>query len=193
MPHFFHETDKVDYMKIINSIPPWELVLLDKDLPGLESEYLAVYQDFEKDIYMALESAMDLLDKYEKMILVFPSEENYPPEIVKGFRQFCQTHNKSFSIIESAYNQILYPGTAYIVVEENDLAELIKKVRQSSYLLGREIGLTSFNDTTLKELLSITVITTDFETMGRMAAALLLEKKQIKVKNNFSMIRRSSL
>jgi DNA-binding transcriptional regulator YhcF (GntR family) len=193
MPHFFHEIDKVDYMKIINQIPAEELVLLDKDLLGLESEYLAVYQDFEKDIFSALESATDLLDKYPQMTLVFPSEENYPPEIVKGFRRFCQVYNKSFSIIESAYNEVLYPGTAYIVVEENDLAELVKKVRQSSYLLGREIGVMSFNDTTLKELLSITVITTDFETMGRMAAALLLEKKRIKVKNNFSMIRRSSL
>jgi DNA-binding transcriptional regulator YhcF (GntR family) len=193
MPHFFHETDKVDYMKIIQSIPPEELVLLDKDLPGLQSEYLSVYQDFEKDIFNALESATDLLNKYQKIILVFPSEENYPPEIVKGFRHFCQVHNKNFSIIENAHNEILYPGTAYVVVEENDLAELIKKVRQSSYLLGREIGVTSFNDTTLKELLSITVITTDFETMGRMAAALLLDQKRIKVKNAFCMIRRSSL
>lgn len=193
MPHFFEETDKVDVMKVIKSIPPGELVLLDKDLPGLQSEYLAVYQDFEKDIFNALESATDLLSKYQKLTLVFPSEGNYPPEIVKGFRNFCLVQNKQFSIIESAYNEILFPNTAYVVVEENDLAELVKKVRQSSYLLGREIGITSFNDTTLKELLSITVVTTDFETMGRMAAALLLDQKRIKVKNAFWMIRRSSL
>ncbi|CAN5720206.1 GntR family transcriptional regulator [soil metagenome] len=193
MPHFFEDTDKVDVMEVIRSIPPAELVLLDKDLPELQAEYLAVYQDFEKDIFNALESATDLLGKYQKMTLVFPSEGNYPPEIVKGFRSFCRAHNKQFSLIESAYNEILYPGTAYVVVEENDLAELVKKVRQSSYLLGREIGVTSFNDTTLKELLAITVITTDFETMGRMAAALLLDQKRIKVKNAFWMIRRSSL
>jgi DNA-binding transcriptional regulator YhcF (GntR family) len=197
MPHFFQDIDKVDYMKIISSIPTEELVLLDKDLPQLTTNHLAVYQDFEKDIFNALESATDLLEKYNKLVLVFPNESNYPfnyPfEIVQGFCLFCIEHNKEFDIVESAFDQILYPGTAYITVEETDLAELIKKVRQSSYLLGREIGLISFNETTLKELLSITVITTDFETMGRMTAALLLEKKRIKIKNTFSMIRRSSL
>jgi DNA-binding transcriptional regulator YhcF (GntR family) len=197
MPHFFQDIDKVDYLKIIQSIPAEELVLLDKDLPQLNSPHLSVYQDFEKDIYTALESATDLLEKYKKLILVFPNEANYPfnypLEIVQGFCLFCIEYNKEFDIVESAFDQILYPGTAYITVEETDLAELIKKVRQSSYLLGREIGIISFNETTLKELLNITVITTDFETMGRITAALLLENKQIKIKNTFSMIRRNSL
>jgi DNA-binding LacI/PurR family transcriptional regulator len=66
-------------------------------------------------------------------------------------------------------------------------------VRQSPYALGQEIGIISFNETTLKELLNITVITTDFNTMGNTAATLLLENKRIKVKNPFYMIRRDSL
>jgi DNA-binding LacI/PurR family transcriptional regulator len=41
--------------------------------------------------------------------------------------------------------------------------------------------------------LSITVITTDFEAMGRTAASLLLDQKRVKVKNPFRMIRRDSL
>jgi DNA-binding LacI/PurR family transcriptional regulator len=45
----------------------------------------------------------------------------------------------------------------------------------------------------LKELLGITVITTDFEAMGRTAAELLLEKQRVKVKNPFYTIRRGSL
>jgi DNA-binding transcriptional regulator YhcF (GntR family) len=193
MPHFFQDVDKVDFMKVIRSIPADELVLLDKDLPQLESKYLAVFQDFEKDIYSALESATDLLEKYRRLTLVFPSEGNYPLEIIQGFRLFCIQYRKEFSIIESAFDQTLHPGTAYIVVEETDLAELIKKVRQSEYRMGQDVGLISFNETTLKELLSITVITTDFEQMGRTAATLLLEKQRIRIKNTFYMIRRNSL
>jgi DNA-binding LacI/PurR family transcriptional regulator len=90
-------------------------------------------------------------------------------------------------------DEVLQTETAYLVVEEHDLADLVKKVRQSNYTLGKEIGIVSFNETTLKELLGITVITTDFETMGRTAAALLLDKKKIKVKNPFYMIRRETL
>ena len=73
------------------------------------------------------------------------------------------------------------------------LAELIKKSRSSQLTLGKDIGVISFNETALKELLDITVITTDFEKMGRTAATLLINNERIKVKNPFYMIRRGSL
>ena len=193
MPHFFPELDKDLAIKVLEKIPTNELVLLDKDLPDFKHECLTVYQDFEKDVSGALEDAQDLLAKYKRIILVFPSDGNYPVEIVRGVRFYCNYAKKEFIFKENAESEILQTETAYVVVEETDLAELVKKTRQSSYTLGKEIGIISFNETTLKELLGITVITTDFETMGRTAAALLLDNKKIKVKNPFYMIRRESL
>lgn len=193
MPHFFPETDKALALKTIEKIPAEELVILDKDLPDYQKPVLSVYQDFENDIFDALESANDLLEKYQRMVLIFPSDGNYPKEIVTGFRFFCINSQKEYAIKENAFDEIPQPKTAYVVVEETDLADLIKKTRQTNYELGQDIGIVSFNETTLKELLEITVITTDFETMGRTAAALLLDKKQIKVKNPFYIIRRKSL
>ncbi|GAB2476990.1 GntR family transcriptional regulator [Hymenobacter qilianensis] len=194
MPHFALDLDKADYKSVLNSIPANELVLLDKDLPDMKRDVLTVYQDFDKDIFTALEGVQDLLEKYERMVLVLPSVgNNYPVEIAWGFRTFCINYNKGFSVKENAINEVLEAGTAYVVVETTDLAELMKKVRQTPYLLGREIGILSFNASTLKELLGITVITTDFEAMGRTAAELLLEKQRVKVKNPFYTIRRGSL
>ena len=193
MPHFFPESDQSLALKTLEKIPAAELVLLDKDLPEYTKPCLSVYQDFEKDIFDALESAQDLLVKYQRLVLIFPSDGNYTTDIVKGFRYFCIDSQKDFAIKENAFDEILQPKTAYVVVEDTDLAELIKRTRQTNYILGQDIGIVSFNETTLKELLEITVITTDFETMGRTAAALLLDKKQIKVKNPFYIIRRNSL
>lgn len=193
MPHFFPDSEKSIAMKALEKIPSDELVLLDKDLPEYKNECLSVYQDFERDVAEALESANDLFTKYQRVVLVFPSDGNYPVDIVRGVRYFCVNAHKEFIIRENVDEELLIPQTAYVVVEEHDLAELVKKVRQSSYSLGNEIGVVSFNETTLKELLGITVITTDFETMGRTAAALLLDKKKIKVKNPFYMIRRETL
>ena len=193
MPHFTQDLDKVNYLSVLETIPPNELVLLDKDVPELATAPLSVYQNFDKDICEALENAQDLLAKYSRMVLVLPSDGNYPTEIAHGFRSFCVNYNKVFTIKENAANESLQPGTAYVVIEETDLSELVKKVRQSSYRLGQEIGIISFNETTLKELLNITVITTDFEAMGYTAASLLLDNKHIKVKNPFYMIRRDSL
>ena len=193
MPHFFPESDKALAIKVLEKIPVHELILLDKDLPDFKHECLTVYQDFEKDVSEALEGAQDLLAKYKRIILVFPSDGNYPIEIMRGVRYFCNYAKKEFIFKEQIEGEVLQAETAYVVVEETDLAELVKKTRQSSYTLGKEIGIISFNETMLKELLGITVITTDFETMGRTAAALLLDNKKIKVKNPFYMIRRESL
>ncbi|GAB2577081.1 GntR family transcriptional regulator [Spirosoma areae] len=193
MPHFTQDLDKADYMSVLASIPSGELVLLDKDVEELPGTPLSVHQNFDKDISEALENAQDLLAKYSRMVLILPSDGNYPVEIARGFRSFCVNFRKEFTIKENAVDETLTTGTAYVVIEETDLSELVKKVRQSSYQLGSDIGIISFNETTLKELLNITVITTDFEAMGYTAASLLLDHKRIKVKNPFYMIRRGSL
>ena len=193
MPHFTQDLDKSNYLKVLETIPSNQLVLLDKDVPELPGTFLSVHQNFDKDIREALETAQDLLAKYSRMVLVLPSDGNYPVEIARGFRSFCINANKEFVIKENALNEQLQAGTAYVVVEEMDLSELVKKVRQSTFTLGREIGMISFNETTLKELLNITVVTTNFEAMGYTTGALLLDNKRIKVKNPFYMIRRGSL
>ncbi|MEZ0482906.1 GntR family transcriptional regulator [Fibrella aquatica] len=193
MPHFTQDLDKANYMQVLESIPSNQLVMLDKDVPELAGNFLSVHQNFDKDIREALETAQDLLTKYSRMVLILPSDGNYPVEIARGFRSFCINANKEFAIKENAINEHLQAGTAYVVVEETDLSELVKKVRQTNFQLGREIGMISFNDTTLKELLDITVVSTNFEAMGYTTASLLLDNKQIKVKNPFYMIRRGSL
>ncbi|PRY03125.1 GntR family transcriptional regulator [Pontibacter ummariensis] len=193
MPHFFEDVDQNEYKQIIKSIPTEELVLLDKDVPSLNSKYLAVYQDFEKDIFKALQSALDLLNKYQKMTLIFPTDEHYPKEILNGFKYFCLCYNKNFSIINRLSEEAPQLGTVYIVIEESDLGGLLKQIKLSNFTPGKEVGIISFNDTTLKEILSVTIVTTDFEAMGSTAANLLLDKKQVKVKNSFYMIRRASL
>lgn len=193
MPHFTHTTPPEDYLRVLRGIPPAQLVLLDKDVPALKYNHLAVFQDFALDIGGALESAAADLAKYPRMRMILPSDENYPVEIDQGFRQFCLGHAKDFAVRENAREEVMAFGTCYVVLRETDLVELVKKIRQTPYLLGREIGLISFNETPLKELLGMTVITTDFQYMGRTAATLLLAGKREKVRNPFSMIRRGSI
>lgn len=193
MPHFLADSDKEECRQIIQMIPPDELVLLDKDFPALKKKYMAVYQDFKEDIYNALRSASDLLEKYERLTMIFPDYSNHPTEIIEGTRQFCTEQRKKFSVVSDFDEKTFTAGTAYIVIAESDLARLIKKVRTSEHRLGQHIGIISFNETVLKELLDITVITTDFDAMGRTAASLILTKQYDHVKNPFYVIKRQSL
>jgi len=124
---------------------------------------------------------------------VFPSLSNHPKEIVEGVKQFCKENKKKLSLLPTVNDDMPQKGAAYIVVSEADLAHLIKKARMAGYELGKDTGIISFNETVLKELLDITVITTDFEQMGRTVAELIIDRDFRQVKNPFYMIRRKSL
>jgi DNA-binding transcriptional regulator YhcF (GntR family) len=195
MPHFYEGLDKVDIQKEIEALAKDELVLLDKNMPQISGQFLSVYQDFENDIYEVLEGSLNVLAKYEKLILVFPDNENYPSEIITGFRNFCKHYKQNFAVIENTLNFKLEKKNLYIVIEEIDLVNLVKQAIEKDYRLGKDIGIISFNETPLKEILAggIATISTNFEIMGSTTATLILEKQRIKIKNPFSLIRRSSL
>lgn len=193
MPHFFHHTAEEEYLNIIRQIPPEQLIILDKSLAHLGSDYSGVFQDFRQDIYKVLDGARHLLKKYQRLVIVFPSHSNHPLEIIEGASEFCVQYGKTLTVIPNADEETLIPGTVYLIISEADLAHLIKKVRNSPYVLGQEIGIISFNETILKELLDITVITTDFERMGKTAAGMILNQEFSQVTNPFFMIQRSSL
>ncbi|MCU0340106.1 MAG: GntR family transcriptional regulator [Spirosomaceae bacterium] len=195
MPHFYEEADKSTVLQLIRQIPTSELVILDKDVPELQTKYRAVFQDFSNDIYNALVSGADLFNKYEELVLVFPQDVKYPKEIITGFRNFCIHHHKPYRIIDKGSDEPQLAHKAYVVLEDSDLAELIKKCKQQQLLLGQDVGVVAFNDTPLKEVLAdgITVVSTDHPQMGRTAAELILHPTVEKRKNPFAMIRRHSL
>ena len=195
MPHFYEATNHVNVVAILQQIPLENLIILDKQIPELTGKYAAVFQDFNADIYESLCAGIDLIEKYEELVIVFPKDVKYPQEILQGFRNFCVHYNKKGRVIDKANNEVNIASKAYIVLEDADLAELVRQTRHQQLELGKDIGIISFNDTPLKEVLAegITVISTDHAQMGITAANLLLEKKTIKVKNPFSLIRRKSL
>lgn len=193
MPHFTTHVEAAT--QVIQKIPEDKLVLLDKNLDAYKGNCAAVYQDFERDIRTALHSGKGLLRKYDKFVLVYPKEVSYPIEIVKGFRQFCRETAMEHAVVSCISEAPLVSGTAYIVLEESDLATLIQEARAKNLPLGEKIGLISYNDTPLKKILDngITVISTDHERMGEVAGYLMKHKMREKVHNPFTLIRRNSL
>jgi DNA-binding transcriptional regulator YhcF (GntR family) len=194
MPHFYD--DPAEALKVIKSIPAEQLVILDQNIPYTDLRSPAVYQDFQNDIVEALEGGMDLLSKYEKLYLVYPKIVSYSPEIIQGFKKFCMQNNFKFDVLSEINDDTeINKKEVYIVIEENDLCNLIKKSREKDYEIGKDIGIISYNDSPLKEILldGITVISTDHTKMGETAARLILDNRNEKIKNPFIMIRRGSL
>ena len=194
MPHFYD--DPAQAIHIIKTIPQDKLIILDKNIASPEINSASVYQDFQNDITESLEQGLDLLSKYDRLYLVFPGNGKYPTEIIQGFRKFCMQNNFKGDVFEEINETTdIKSKNAYIVIEESDLCNLIKKTRSNNLQIGKDIGIISYNDSPLKEILldGITVITTDHNKMGETAARLILENSKEKIKNPFVLIRRGSL
>ena len=200
MPHFRNDAFQHvgcsnEILEAIKEIPEEKLVVLDREVKNLSNAIIKIYQDFTNDIYTALNSGMEELRKYKKIILVYPSKAiyPYPKEIVIGFKRFCIKNNLDYEILDEIYDSMeLQIKDLYIIIQEQDLVSLVKQVRDRHFKLGEDIGIISYNDTPLKELLGITVITTDFKQMGTMAAKMILDKQAHTAKNDFNFINRFS-
>lgn len=200
-PHFKdanggHANELPEVIEALKRIPETKLTLIDNQISSLGFEVASVYQDFRNDIYESLQEGLPKIQRYEKLVFVFPSNPvyPYPVEIVKGFKQFCVNFNFDFDIINEVEDGMNFqPGTLFIIIEETDLVNLMKQIRCAGMEAGREVGIISYNDTPLKELLGITVISTDFTVMGETAAYMILKRKREVVKNVFHFIDRNSV
>jgi DNA-binding transcriptional regulator YhcF (GntR family) len=193
IPHFM-EGEEQGY-ETINTLPKEKLLLLDKIVPGITGEYAAAYENFEKDIYTALVEATDPLSKYHTLKMVFPSYSYYPVEIVRGFKNFCQDYAFSYKIVHNIKEEQVHTGEVYLNVMEDELVAVLERLLSSGLVIGKEVGVISYNETPVKKFIlnGITTISTDFHQMGITAAQLILANSKEKKEIPFKLRLRASL
>ncbi|WP_397445692.1 GntR family transcriptional regulator [Polaribacter sp. R77954] len=200
MPHF--RTDDLTHIsttkkvtKVINKIPKQNLILLDNN-SKIDGNFKEVFQDYENDIFSALNQGAKSISKYNKLTIVYPKTSfyPYPKGILDGFKKYCVQNNFKFEIIEEVTEQTsITSKSLFITLEDSDLVKVVNKIKSSKYKLGKDIGVVSYNDSPLKQLLGITVITTNFSSMGEHAANMILQNKKESVKIPINFIERASL
>jgi hypothetical protein len=193
IPHFIEGSENA--ATIINTLPKEKLILLDKIIPGISGEYGAVYENFEEDVYEALQQAGERLSKYETLKIIFPAHSYYPNEILTGFIKFCQDYAFNYKVVSNIKNDEVGKREAYIAVMEDDLVKLVENIILRKLRVGKDVGIISYNETPLKKIIlnGITTISTDFNEMGRMTAKLILEKSKEHLHVPFKLTLRDSL
>ncbi|MFA8435231.1 MAG: GntR family transcriptional regulator [Marinifilaceae bacterium] len=184
-----------DAYSVLKQLPQDKVFILDQTSNELQKHFPAVYQNFEKDVYDALSQGTDLLAKYRKLILVFPGGKE-PLGQLKGFQNFCKDNKQWESeTIASLSERKISKGEVYIVPSDKDLVTLVKTAKQEKLKLGTDLGIISYNDAPLKEVVAdgITTISTDFARMGEQLAEMVLNKIDRQVENPSYMVRRKSL
>jgi DNA-binding transcriptional regulator YhcF (GntR family) len=188
MPANFSNTSS-----IIKQLPEDKVYILDQLHDDLQ-QYPSVYQNFEKAIYEHLTQVVERIAKYKKLILAF-SEDKQPIAMKNGFVSFCQHQNMRFEIVENLKDRVLEKGELYITPEDKGLLRILKKMKNQDLKLAKDVGVISYNDTLLKELVEggITTISTDFEMMGKRLAQMIKEQDHQQIENPNQLIIRNSL
>jgi DNA-binding transcriptional regulator YhcF (GntR family) len=188
MPATFDNT--ADIISILPSNKVYILDRLKNDLSG----YPAIYQDFKQDLFEALSKNEDSINKYSHFVLINPGGKE-PYERVEGFVEFCNSTRRSFTITDRIKANLIIGGTCFLVISDRDLVELIKNATLKSLKLGKDIGIISFNETMLKEVVAggISTISTNFLQMGITLAQMIKSKNKESVRNPWMFIKRFSI
>ncbi|MEN8115897.1 MAG: GntR family transcriptional regulator [Bacteroidota bacterium] len=180
---------------ILDKIDTNKLLVLDMGKPEAGKNNF-ILQDFNNSVNRCLEKGKDLLKKYDELILVYAENNTpHPSETVSAARSFCKNNGLAFRKINKVDADKIRQGQAYFVIRDTDLVEVVKSCRSNSLKLGKDVGVLSFNDTPMKEVVGggITVISTDFRLMGKQAAEFVKTKQKVSKVLTTSLILRSSL
>lgn len=193
IPHFIEGHEHA--YELIDTLPKEKLLVLDKLIPQVRGVYAAVYENFEKNIYEAMEQALPQLSKYHAIKLIFPENTYYPEEIIHGLKRFAHQYAFGFSVIHDIQTSVIEKGAVYMNVMERDLVMLIEKILEQQLQVGQEVGVISYNEIPLKKIIlnGITTVSTDFYQMGKNAAQLILNNSREHMEVPFHLTLRDSL
>jgi hypothetical protein len=183
----------VEAPSIIKTLPVNDVYILDQTNIELV-EFPSVFQNFVKDIYDALRIGKSELDKYKKLIIIFPGFRE-PIGMKLGFEKFCNDFQFEYEIISEFSDKNIKVGEVYLIPNDRDLVRVIEKSKLQNLQIGIDFGIISYNETPLKKVVEngITTISTDFIAMGKIVAKMILNGKKEQIENKCSLLIRNSL
>jgi DNA-binding LacI/PurR family transcriptional regulator len=179
---------------ILSKIDANKLLILDMGNPGNNLNYLL--QNFNEAIVSCLMQGLSAIMKYDEFILIYSEKKTpHPVETVDAFRRFCKINKIKHRISDKFDKKQLIAGQLYLVIKDSELVEIIKTGLRRGFQLGKDIGIISYNDTPMKEIVEggVTVISTDFKKMGEQAAEFVKNKQKLQEILPTSLILRKSL
>ena len=125
----------------------------------------------------------------------FPEYTYHPTEILEGFYRYCQQYAFNYKVVHNIEEEPINKGEVYINLMENDLVILIEKILATGLKVGKDVGVISYNETSLKKIIlnGITTISTDFDMMGQKAGQMILDQSTEHIAIPFYLTLRASL
>lgn len=197
-PHFPLDPEiQKRVLKALRRVPNRKLIVLDHFMPELRGNYGAVYQDFENDAYTGLMMGLKKLRNVPRLNVIIELSSLYYPLVSKAVSRFCDDYGIQCNFITQVTPEIVKPKETYLILHSQFDMELINLARAARSLKlkpGKDFSIISYNESPMSEIVldGLTTISADFPQMGRLAAEMILNGKNIKYKCDFRMTRRNS-
>lgn len=160
--------------ELMASLPQEKLIIVDRYLnTGSRCSY--VTQEFYKSTLKALNFKRDKISSYTKIVLFYNNFTDYPEGILRAYKAFLGEFNLHGIICNKYQSKLLDTKTLYICISDSDLWPLLKDIEKENLIMGKEIGVISFNDHIVKEIITggVTTVSTNFKEMGKKVAKLI--------------------
>jgi len=169
--------DDAQVTSVLSKIPSKKLLQIIRE-PVLEG-VSSILQDFYSGLKKSLEMLKERLSKYQKFVLVFPQRKGHPEKIKAAFAEFCAENGIEYQIEKKVSRELISKGTAYWVIEDNDLIALIKIGEEMNLKLGHDLGILSYNETPMKEIIrnGISVVSVDFVKLGQSISRFIVNPR----------------
>ncbi|MFS4466589.1 GntR family transcriptional regulator [Maribacter sp. 2210JD10-5] len=179
---------------MLKAIAPKKLLVIDRFL-SVGKEYSYISQEFEVSTYSKLVELLPSIRKFKKFNLFFLENADYPLGILKAYKRFLEDYKIQGEVLENYDSGMLEKGNLYFFISDTYLWEVLRDARNEEYIVGRDIGILSHDDHTVKELVAggITTISTDFKEMARKAAKHIKNGETSQIIMPSNLIRRNSL
>jgi len=168
---------------VLKKMDAKKLLILDMGKPG-RNKYSFIVQDFKVAVLACLNEQQQRIKKYNHLVMVY-SEKNtpHPAETVTAVEQFCKVQKMNFHKTATITEAQVKPDTLYFIFRDSDLVPVVKACRNKKYKLGNDVGVLSYNDTPMKEIIGggISVISIKFDEMGRLAAEFVKNKQPVEI------------
>lgn len=168
--------------EIISQIPLDRLLIIDWRIHATP-QMSVIYQDFGQTLYDSLHDHLDLIIKYNCFTYLYPEFTYHPQESITWFEQFGKDHGLQYQVLRQSKKFDVQKDELYLLVSDRTLARFLDQCSEKNLVPGQDVGVISYNETPMKKYVKdgITVISTDFELMGKKAAEFVISGEPVRL------------
>lgn len=183
------------YSEVLDRLDNSKVLLIDLG-KFKKDKFSYVCQGFDTTLYDCLSSGVNRLKKYEKISFIFHPKSEHPTSCLPHFERFCIDNDFSYEVVHREVNtKDIQKGTVYLCARHADMIQVVKICREKKLTLGKDVGLITFNDAPMLEVIEngITTISSDFKQMGKLAADFIKTRSKVQTYVPTKLILRGSL